>query len=138
MLMPFHFAYHVTDLDQARAFYGGVLGCTEGRSTDTWVDFDFFGHQISLHLGTPFANAPTGKVGDHMVPMPHFGLGAGCRALPRAGGQAWRRRCRIRHPADPAFCRATGASNGPCSSATHLATPIEVKGYASADQVFAS
>ena len=48
-------------------------GCTEGRSTDTWVDFDFFGHQISLHLGAPFAHAPTGKVGDHMVPMPHFG-----------------------------------------------------------------
>lgn len=74
MLMPFHFAYHVRDLDEARAFYGGVLGCAEGRSTDAWVDFDFFGHQISLHLGEPFANAPTGRVGDHMVPMPHFGL----------------------------------------------------------------
>lgn len=74
MLMPFHFAYHVHDLDAARAFYGGVLGCIEGRSTDTWVDFDFFGHQLSLHLGEPFANAPTGQVGDHMVPMPHFGL----------------------------------------------------------------
>ncbi|MDD7971442.1 VOC family protein [Roseinatronobacter alkalisoli] len=74
MLMPFHFAYHVRDLDDARAFYGGILGCTEGRSTDTWVDFDFFGHQISLHQGEPFANAPTGRVGDHMVPMPHFGL----------------------------------------------------------------
>jgi extradiol dioxygenase family protein len=74
MLMPFHFAYHVRDLEQARFFYGEVLGCSEGRSTDTWVDFDFFGHQISLHLGEPFANAPTGKVGDHMVPMPHFGL----------------------------------------------------------------
>ena len=74
MPVPFHFAFHVTDLDEARAFYGGTLGCDEGRSTDTWVDFDFFGHQISLHLGQPFANAPTGKVGDHMVPMPHFGV----------------------------------------------------------------
>ena len=74
MLMPFHFAYHVHDLNEARRFYGEVLGCTEGRSTETWVDFDFFGHQISLHLGTPFANELTGKVGDHMVPMPHFGL----------------------------------------------------------------
>ena len=70
----FHLAYNITDLDQARAFYGGVLGCTEGRSTDTWVDFDFFGHQISLHLGTPFTHAKTGKVGDHMVPMPHLGV----------------------------------------------------------------
>ena len=46
----FHFAFNVTDLDEARRFYGDVLGCTEGRSTDTWVDFDFFDHQISLHL----------------------------------------------------------------------------------------
>ena len=74
MLTPFHLAIHVRDLDEARAFYGGLLGCAEGRSTATWVDFDFFGHQLSLHLGTPFLNAPTGKVGDHMVPMPHFGL----------------------------------------------------------------
>jgi extradiol dioxygenase family protein len=70
----FHFAFNVTDLDEARRFYGGALGCREGRSTATWVDFDFFGHQISLHLGTPFATAATGKVGDHLVPMPHFGL----------------------------------------------------------------
>lgn len=74
MLTPFHLAYHVTDLDEARAFYGGVLGCPEGRSTETWVDFDFFGHQISLHLGTPFATTNTGKVGDQMVPMPYLGL----------------------------------------------------------------
>jgi uncharacterized protein len=74
MLTPFHLAYHVTDLDQARAFYGGTLGCVEGRSTETWVDFDFFGHQISLHLGVPFQTTNTGKVGDHLVPMPHLGL----------------------------------------------------------------
>lgn len=70
----FHFAFNVTDLDTARHFYGGVLGCTEGRSAPTWVDFDFFGHQLSLHLGTPFSTAPTGLVGDHLVPMPHFGV----------------------------------------------------------------
>ncbi|CTQ48691.1 VOC family protein [Jannaschia donghaensis] len=70
----FHLAFNIGDLDTARAFYGDLLGCTEGRSTDTWVDFDFFGHQISLHLGEPFAHRPTGKVGDHMVPMPHFGV----------------------------------------------------------------
>ncbi|MFB9151579.1 VOC family protein [Roseovarius ramblicola] len=74
MVPPFHLAINVTDLDTARAFYGGLLGGTEGRSTDTWVDFDFFGHQLSLHLGEPLATAPTGKVGDHMVPMPHFGV----------------------------------------------------------------
>jgi uncharacterized protein len=70
----FHFAFHVTDLDEARRFYGGVLGCQEGRSASTWVDFDFFSHQISLHLGEPFKTTLTGHVGDHLVPMPHFGL----------------------------------------------------------------
>jgi extradiol dioxygenase family protein len=70
----FHLAYHVTDLDAARRFYGGVLGCREGRCAATWVDFDFFGHQISLHLGEPFATTRTGQVGEHVVPMPHLGL----------------------------------------------------------------
>ena len=70
----FHLAYHVRDLEAAREFYGRVLGCREGRSTDTWVDFDFFGHQISLHLGEPFATTNTGRVGGHLVPMPHLGV----------------------------------------------------------------
>ena len=70
----FHLAYHVTDLDEARAFYSGLLGCREGRSTETWVDFDFFGHQISLHLGQPFQTTDTGKVVNHLVPMPHLGM----------------------------------------------------------------
>jgi hypothetical protein len=74
MAHPFHLAINVTDLDAARRFYGGLLGGIEGRSTGTWVDFDFFGHQLSLHLGTPLATEATGKVGDHMVPMPHFGV----------------------------------------------------------------
>ncbi len=70
----FHFAFHVHDLAAARGFYCDVLGCVEGRSTDTWLDIDFFGHQLSLHLGEPFAVSNTGKVGDHWVPMPHFGV----------------------------------------------------------------
>ena len=70
----FHLSFNIKDLDMARQFYSGLLGCTEGRSTDTWVDFDFFGHQLSLHLGEPFKTALTGKVGDCLVPMPHFGL----------------------------------------------------------------
>ena len=70
----FHFAFHVTNLDAARRFYGGVLGCREGRSSATWVDFDFFSHQISLHLGEPFKTERTGQVGQHLVPMPHFGV----------------------------------------------------------------
>ena len=70
----FHFSFNVTDLDVARRFYGGVLGCQEGRSTNTWVDFDFFDHQISLHLGEPLKTQNTGQVDGMLVPMPHFGL----------------------------------------------------------------
>lgn len=69
----FHLALGVRDLAETRAFYGGTLGCAEGRSAPTWVDYDFFGHQISLHLGPVTPTADTGRVGEHMVPMPHFG-----------------------------------------------------------------
>ena len=70
----FHLAYNVTDLDAARQFYGELLGCREGRSTATWIDFDFFGHQISLHLSQPVKTENTGYVGEHQVPMPHLGV----------------------------------------------------------------
>ena len=69
----FHHAFLVRDLDAARVFYGGALGCREGRSAETWVDFDFFGHQISLHLGEPAVSATRGQVDGIEVPMPHFG-----------------------------------------------------------------
>ena len=70
----FHLAYTVTDLDSARSFYGELLGCQEGRSTKTWVDFNFFGNQLSLHLGEVVKRSKTtSKVDDISVPMPHFG-----------------------------------------------------------------
>ena len=70
----FHLAYTVTDLDSARSFYGELLGCQEGRSTDSWVDFNFFGNQLSLHLGEVVKRSKTtSKVDDIFVPMPHFG-----------------------------------------------------------------
>lgn len=75
MLRPFHLAFPVHDLDAARAFYGGVLGCPEGRSSDQWIDFDLFGHQIVAHLDAaaqPVAVA--NKVDGHHVPVPHFGV----------------------------------------------------------------
>ena len=74
MAQPFHLAFNVRDLDEARDFYTGVFGATEGRSTDTWVDFDFYGNQLRLHLGEPFPTQAPGQVGEHLVPMPHFGV----------------------------------------------------------------
>ena len=73
-LPPFHLAFPVHDLEAARAFYGGLLGCPEGRSSEAWVDFDFFGHQIVAHL-VPGSEPRAGSnaVDDHDVPVPHFG-----------------------------------------------------------------
>lgn len=73
---PFHLAFPVHDLEASRAFYGGLLGCPEGRSADgEWIDFDFFGHQIVAHL-VPFADtrAASNPVDGHEVPVPHFGV----------------------------------------------------------------
>ena len=75
-LPPFHLAFPVHDLDAARGFYGGLLGCTEGRSTHSWVDFDFFGHQLVAHLDAsarPHVHT-TNPVDGHDVPVPHFGV----------------------------------------------------------------
>jgi len=133
----FHLAFHVNDLDEARQFYGGLLGCREGRSTETWVDFDFFGHQISLHLGDPFSTQNSGQVGDHKVPMPHFGI-----LLPL---QDWKKLAsrltkagikfaiepQLRFEGEPGeqhimfFCDPSG-------------NPIEVKGFANFNQIFAT
>jgi uncharacterized protein len=136
MRTAFHLAYHVRDLDESRAFYGGLLGCVEGRSTDTWVDFDFFGHQISLHLGEPFAVTNTGRVGDHLVPMPHLGLVMGM-----TDWRALAERLRgtdidfvippsLRFEGEPGE-QATMFFCDPCGN------PIEVKGFADLDKVYA-
>jgi extradiol dioxygenase family protein len=73
-LPPFHLAFPVHDLQEARAFYGGLLGCPEGRSTADWVDFDFFGHQIVAHLDPAMRpHRHSNPVDGHDVPVPHFG-----------------------------------------------------------------
>jgi uncharacterized protein len=131
----FHLAYHVHDLDAARAFYGGVLGCREGRSTATWVDFDFFGHQISLHLGAPFATTDTGRVGDHLVPMPHLGLvlqaddWQALAARLRAAGTRFVIEPHLRFAGQPGE-QWTMFFRDPSGN------PIEIKGFADLDGVY--
>jgi uncharacterized protein len=74
ILPPFHLAFPVHDLDAARAFYGGLLGCPEGRSAEAWIDFDFFGHQIVAHLDPGMdPRRHSNPVDGHDVPVPHFG-----------------------------------------------------------------
>ena len=70
----FHLAYTVRDLESTRKFYGDLLGCQEGRSTESWVDFDFFGNQLSLHIGQTIKELESdSKVDNVEVPLPHFG-----------------------------------------------------------------
>ena len=70
----FHLAFPVHDLEAARAFYGGLLGCPEGRSSETWVDFDFYGHQVVAHLAPEEAgHRNTSAVDGEAVPVRHFG-----------------------------------------------------------------
>jgi extradiol dioxygenase family protein len=76
---PFHLAIKVSDIAEARDFYGGLLGCEEGRSADTWVDFNFYGHQLVCHLCTPVLTEESDRihfnpVDGHAIPVPHFGV----------------------------------------------------------------
>ncbi len=78
-LRPFHIAFPVDDLEAARRFYGGVLGCCEGRSAEKWIDFDLYGHQIVAHHQPDAAPRNSGgrggnPVDGHAVPVPHFGV----------------------------------------------------------------
>jgi hypothetical protein len=90
-LTPFHIAFPVDDLDAARAFYGGMLGCPEGRSSTQWIDFDLFGHQIVAHLkpGAGKDAAHHNPVDGHDVPVSHFGV-----VLPMETWEALARRLR--------------------------------------------
>ena len=71
---PFHLAFPIRDIQETRAFYGDLLGCDIGRSTDKWIDFNFFGHQLSAHIKPDeLANAQTNEVDGKNVPVRHFG-----------------------------------------------------------------
>ena len=71
----FHLAFPVDDLARAREFYGRVLGCAEGRSSESWIDFDFYGHQVVAHLAPgEVGKAAANQVDGHDVPVRHFGV----------------------------------------------------------------
>lgn len=79
MLRPFHIAIPVRDIAEAREFYGELMGCAEGRSSDHWVDFNFFGHQFVVHLNPNLGkegkiNSHYNPVDAHAVPVPHYGV----------------------------------------------------------------
>ena len=136
MSQPFHCAFFVRDLASTRRFYGDVLGCREGRSTDTWVDFDFFGNQISAHNTggvTPTQN--TGQVEGVLVPMPHFGALLGWEEFEalagriRASGLAFILEPQVRYAGQPGE-QATMFLLDPSGNA------LEFKSFKHAEHVF--
>lgn len=131
----FHFSFHVTDLFVARDFYTQVLGCKEGRSAATWIDFDFFGHQLSLHLGTPFQTTPSGQVAEFMVPMPHFGI---ILLVPEWRALAERLQQHNVTFVIPPHLRFEGQSGEQWTMffLDPFGNPIEVKGFQSFDTIF--
>lgn len=73
-MRPFHLALPVLDLDAAEAFYGRLLGCARGRSAPRWTDYDFFGHQLSVHLVEDATDVASNAVDGDAVPVRHFGV----------------------------------------------------------------
>ncbi|GAA4487918.1 VOC family protein [Gluconacetobacter asukensis] len=134
---PFHLAFPVRDIAEARAFYGELLGCPEGRSAPDWVDFDFYGHQIVAHLApAELTPAQRNEVDDHAVPVRHFGI-----VLPmpawhdmaeklRAAGTAFIVEPYIRFKGQPGE-QATMFFLDPSGNA------IEIKAFADIGQLFA-
>lgn len=134
---PFHLAFPVNDLEKAREFYKGLLGCGEGRSSPDWVDFDFYGHQIVAHLApSECGEAQRNAVDGHGVPVRHFGA-----VLPMDEWQALADRLTaagvefvikpyIRFKGEPGE-QATMFFNDPSGNA------VELKSFADMDNLFA-
>ncbi len=133
----FHLAAHVSNLEDAKAFYCGLLGCTLGRETDRWVDFNFFGHQLSLHLGPKAPSAPEGTDGERSVPMPHFGVILGLEEWQQLANTLTKAGTDFVIPPTTRFAGKAGEQRtmffrDPSGNA------LEIKGFASTDDIFAT
>ena len=133
----FHLAFPVRDLAEARAFYGGLLGCAEGRSSPEWVDFNFYGHQIVAHLAPgESAVRMTNAVDSHDVPVPHFGA-----VLIMADWQALADRLRaagVRFGIEP-YVRFKGQAGEQATMFFHdpSGNALEFKAFGDLNQLFA-
>ncbi len=133
----FHLAFPVTDLDAARRFYGEFLGCAEGRASDDWVDFDFYGHQIVAHkvAAGGMADATSLVDGDN-VPVRHFGVILDMPDWDALGGAAPRGRHAFRHRA----ARALPGLPGEQATMFFLdpfGNALEFKAFGDIDRLFA-
>ena len=139
-LTPFHLAFPVDDLQAARRFYGDILGCPEGRSSDTWIDFNLFGHQIVAHLvadkETPGRHVGGTLVDGHSVPVPHFGV-----VLPPAEWKALAARVKeagVEFVIEP-YTRFEGQPGEQSTMFFHdpAGNALEFKSFARPDEIFA-
>ena len=134
---PFHLAFPVNDLAATRAFYGDLLGCALGRSSEQWIDFDLYGHQITAHLSQGAGDRASNPVDGHAVPIPHFGVVLSMdewRALAdrlRAAGIAFEMEPTIRFEGQTGE-QATMFIRDPSGNA------LEFKAFADVGQLFAS
>ena len=137
-MTPFHLAFPVRDLTETRRFYQDILGCEIGRSSETWVDFSLFGHQMSAHLRPgAVAAARDGKVDGIAVPIPHFGVvllmkewQALADRLAASADIDWIEKPMVRFKGEPGE-QATLFIRDPSGNA------LEFKGFGSLEQVFA-
>lgn len=136
MMAVFHMAFRVDDLDSTKRFYGGVLGCPQGREADTWVDFDFFGNQISAHVGPGESGGLSTRVDGEAVPLAHFGV-----VIPWPEWESLHRRlagANVPFLVDPRtrFAGQPG-EQGTFFVADPSGNALEFKAFRSADDVFA-
>ena len=136
-MSPFHLAFPVHDLEAARGFYGGVLGCPEGRSSSEWIDFNFYGHQLVAHLAPgETGSAQRNAVDGHGVPVRHFGI-----VLPMAEWQALAERLKARGTAfviEP-YIRFKGEPGEQATMFFHdtSGNALEFKAFGDINQLFA-
>lgn len=135
-MQPFHLAFSVTDLTAARQFYADALGCAVGREDARWIDFDFFGHQITAHLADAAAAAPTNRVDGHDVPTRHFGI-----VMEWSQWRAWTRRLADRGvdflmPPTVRFAGEIG-EQGTCFVTDPSGNALEFKSFKDPQRLFA-
>ncbi len=139
MTRPFHLAFPIRDIEETRAFYQEVLGCAIGRSSETWIDFDLFGHQLSGHVRPDAGRAEgSGTVDGKSVPIPHFGAVLDmedwrrlAERLKAAQGVEWILEPQIRFEGEPGE-QATLFILDPSGNA------LEFKGFKDMEGVFAA
>ncbi len=134
----FHLAFPVNDLAEARSFYTGLLGCPEGRSSDDWVDFDFFGHQIVAHLSpNDTGHKAHNLVDGDEVPVRHFGAILEMNQWRALAERLKENKCALRDRASTSVSKASPASRRRSSSWTPSGNALEFKAFDDDSRIFA-